>query len=1289
MAQRGSNIAYTQLEKEQKEGKEETASVNDRVSLCSNITYSWLSKTLSLGYKRPLELPDLPYTMGQELTKQTAKTFEKAWSREVKNSLCEDRSPRLWSTVIKSIGCWNLALVFFTATLASVCRVIQQVLLISILTLMAAGTQDTHPWLATSGFIISLCVELVVKNQYFYIAQQVIRTRITSGLIALVYKKLLSTRSSELADVTAGHVINLISKDLQPLRRAASHLPISIVGCLEFIAMGVLLWYFLSWMALTGMLYLVLIGFCQFETIRPISKLRKETQSMADQRNAKLKNVISGIRIVKMNAWESLFERMILAVRRKEIHAIQKKNFIYGALTAMRRSYPATACFLSLVALWGVGINLTPATVFTASLMFKTLDTSVVQAVVEGAYNLSLCKATMSRLESFLTNGDPHGRSIGGSLYNVAFGGEKPDREEFKQRGPTPMANSDIQDKRLKDPGIQMINVSSQIKKKEDPNMFRLLKGVSLHCNERDLVAITGSAGSGKSSILKAIVGEIPVTDGKNLINGKIAYMPQNPWLFSGTVQENILFGNHLNEHKYHATIEACALIDDLKQLPFGDMTQVGESGAALSGGQKARVCLARTVYSDADIFLLDSPLKAVDAKVGELIYEKCICGLLSTRPRIHVTHNKRYLCNASVVLTMENGCIVSREKPVYKEDEEDEQTDAKEILKEGFEPDFKVNKRHVYGNVPSSGEEGISTAEEDRETGSLSINMYMKYFRAGASVLGVLICFLLIVFPAAVNMVLGFWLADLSRKTLAMQQDNANIYIYAGFQFGLFLTWLLGVYFFLHLTINCARNLHSSMLRGILKAPALFFDTNPAGRILNRFSKDTEGMDEMLPQTLINMGFFIPDHFFAILLICISDYWLILPYLCCLFPAVLLVRYYLRSSVEFRRLEAISASSVYSLVDETLTGISVIRNFGREEQFQETLFRLQDKNNTAYMCGIGANRWMANRLEGMILLLLTAAMVLTIFTRDAATTGLFVVFSRSVLMSVFRIASLYAFLEIEMTSVERCVSYSQLEPEPGYLVETVPPESWPEEGSINFKDCSLVYYPGGPRVLKNFCLTIKPGEKIGITGRTGAGKSSLVAALFRMPEPEGKILIDGIPINSLNIQEARKSLTVVPQQAFLFGGTLRQNLDPEEKHLDKEIWDILEKVALKSMVDEHQGKLDFWITENGSNLSGGEQQLICIARALLQKRKVVIFDEAMASMDLEADQLIQGILKKELRNRTMLTIAHRLDSILDYDKIVVIDEGQIVEFGSPESLLRKKDGKFYCLYEHYRSNTS
>ena len=275
------------------------------------------------------------------------------------------------------------------------------------------------------------------------------------------------------------------------------------------------------------------------------------------------------------------------------------------------------------------------------------------------------------------------------------------------------------------------------------------------------------------------------------------------------------------------------------------------------------------------------------------------------------------------------------------------------------------------------------------------------------------------------------------------------------------------------------------------------------------------------------------------------------------------------------------------------------------------------------------------------------------------------------------------------MTSVERCVSYSQLEPDPGYLVEAVPPISWPAEGSIKFEHCSLVYYPGGPRVLKKFCLSIKPGEKIGITGRTGAGKSSLVSALFRMPEPGGNIFVGGIPVNTLNIRESRKALTIVPQQAFLFNGTLRQNLDPEEKHSDKEIWDILEKVTLKSMVDKNKEKLDFWITENGSNLSGGEQQLICIARALLQDRKIVVFDEAMASMDFEADQLIQSILRTELKNRTILTIAHRLDSILDYDRIVVIDEGQIVEVGSPESLLKKEGGQFYRLYEHFRLSES
>ncbi|KAL9980573.1 hypothetical protein ACROYT_G009176 [Oculina patagonica] len=1285
MARKRSSVACTELGKETNKEKEEATSVNDRESFYSTIAYSWLSETLSLGYKRPLELPDLPYTVGQDPTREIAQTFETIWSCELKNSLSENRPPKLWNAVVKSIGCWNLALVFCTATLAGVCRVIQQVLLIHILELMATGTRDGHLWLATCGFIVSIFVEIVAKNQYFYLTQQVLRTRITCGLIALVYKNLLSKRSSELADATAGHVINLVSKDLQPLRVAVNYLPLFIVGCLEFIAIGALLWYFISWMALTGMVYLVLIALCQSRTTSPISKFRKETQSMADQRIAMIKNVISGIRTVKMNTWESLFERMIQAVRRKEIRAIQKKNIIYGALTVIRTSYPATACFLSITTLWGAGINLSPATVFTTSLMLGTLAASVVETVVQGPYSFSLLKVTLSRLEALLTSKDSRGSP------QESCGEEQPHENEFEQQSHSLVTEFDIPDKRFKQPCMQMRNVSCHIKTKKDSNMFRILNEISLQCHDGELIAITGPAGSGKSSVLGAIIGEIPVTNGQIIVTGKIAYLPQNPWLFSGTVQENILFGNHFDEKKYQATIEACALIDDFKQLPFVDMTQVGESGVSLSGGQRARVSLARTVYSDADIFLLDSPLKAVDAKVGEQIYEKCICGLLSTRPRIHVTHDRKYLRNASEVLKMENGWIVSRDRSLCEEDEEDKQTDVKETItdEENAEAKVDLNKRTVTNNVPSSGGQGLSTADEDRQTGSVPIETYMSYFKAGASVLGVFLCILFVIIPGAVNLALGFWLADLSRKSFHVQQENVNIYIYAGFQFGLLLSRLLAVYFLLHLTVNSARNLHNSMLKGILKAPVLFFDTNPAGRILNRFSKDTECLDETLPQTLIGMSFFVPDNIFAILLICLANYRMALAYICCLFPAFLLVRYYLRSSVEMRRLEAISASSVYSFVDETISGITVIRNFGREQQFQETLFRLQDKNNTAYMFAVGAGRWMAMRLEGIVLFLFTSAIILAVFTADAATTGLTVLYARSMLFGVFRIAILYTLLETDVTSVERCVSYSQLEPDPGYLVKAVSPLSWPEKGSIQFKDCSLVYYPGGPRVLKDFYLTIKPGEKIGITGRTGAGKSSLVSALFRMPEPEGKIFIDGIPVNTLNIRDSRKSLTIVPQQAFLFGGTLRQNLDPEGKHSDKEIWDILEKVTLKSMVDKNQEKLDYWITENGSNLSGGEQQLISIARALLQDRKIVVFDEAMANMDFEADQLIQSILRKELKNRTILTIAHRLDSILDYDRIVVIDEGQIVEVGSPDFLLKKKEGQFYRLYEHYRLSAS
>lgn len=409
------------------------------------------------------------------------------------------------------------------------------------------------------------------------------------------------------------------------------------------------------------------------------------------------------------------------------------------------------ASFLSLATLWGAGINLTPAIVFTTSLTFTTLADSVVQAVVEGIYTFSLLNVTISRLESFLTSGDPQGTLEEGWLGNATFSGRTPDKadELRKNERPQPMTNLDLPGNTFKGSGIEMRNVSSYVKKKNDSNMFRLLHEVSLQCNGRDLIAITGATGSGKSSVLEAIVGEIPVTNGQISVAGKISYMPQNPWLFSGTVKENILFGNEFDEQKYQATIEACSLTDDFEQLPHGDMTQVGESGVALSGGQRARVSLARTAYSDADIFLLDSPLKAVDAKVGKLSYQNCICGLLSTRPRIHVTNYKNYLRNASVVLRMENGCIVSRAEPVCnEEDEKGDQTDVKETLEMDFEPHAKVSNGNTNRKVPPLGEEGISTVDEDRETGTVSTRTYIRYLTAGASLLGVLLRILFNIIP-------------------------------------------------------------------------------------------------------------------------------------------------------------------------------------------------------------------------------------------------------------------------------------------------------------------------------------------------------------------------------------------------------------------------------------------------------------------------------------------------------------------------------------------------------------
>uniref|UniRef100_A0A4W6FXN5 Multidrug resistance-associated protein 4 n=1 Tax=Lates calcarifer TaxID=8187 RepID=A0A4W6FXN5_LATCA len=674
-----------------------------------------------------------------------------------------------------------------------------------------------------------------------------------------------------------------------------------------------------------------------------------------------------------------------------------------------------------------------------------------------------------------------------------------------------------------------------------------------------------------QSSLLSAILGELSQESGVVKVKGELTYTSQQPWILPGTIRSNILFGKEITSS--------------------GDLMMVGDRGSNLSGGQKARVSLARAVYQDADIYLLDDPLSAVDAEVGRHLFEECICGLLRKKPRILVTHQLQYLKAADQII----------------------------VLKEVMQP----------------------TEEERRLEGNIGLRMYVKYFMAGGNFLVLLVLILL--------------------NALAHVSLTATSVVFG------FLRSLL----FFNILVSSAQTLHNSMFNAILRTPVHFFDINPIGRILNRFSKDIGYLDSLLPWTFVDfIQVSLTSAVIAVAAIIIP--WILIPVVPLLAVFLFLRRYFLQTSRDIKRLESTTRSPVFSHLSSSLQGLSTIRAFKVQQKFQQMFDEYQDLHSEAWFLFLTTSRWFAVRLDGICSIFVTITAFGCLYLRDGLEPGAVgLALSYAVTLTGMFQWGVRQSAEIEnmMTSVERVVEYAELESEAPWETDKQPPHDWPKTGSITFDRVNYSYSASEPLVLKNLTVVFTSREKVGIVGRTGAGKSSLISALFRLAEPDGRIWIDGFQTSAIGLHTLRQKMSIIPQDPVLFTGTMRKNLDPFSQHTDEDLWNALQEVQMKAVVEELPNKLETVLTESGSNFSMGQRQLVCLARAT-------------ANVDPRTDSLIQQTIRDKFQECTVLTIAHRLNTIIDCDRILVLDAGRIREYDEPYVLLQNQDGLFYQMVQ-------
>ncbi|KAG1660360.1 Multidrug resistance-associated protein 1 [Nymphon striatum] len=1205
--------------------------------------------------------------------------------------------------------------------------------------------------------------------------------RIKGALSMAIFNKALKLSNSARQDYSVGELVNLMAVDLQKFEDFLTYTSYVLISPF-MLCLGIyFLWTILGPSCLAGVAVIILLAPGNYFMVHFAGAIQDRIMHLSDDRLKFTNEIINGIKVLKLYAWEIPFAKKLYDIRERETSGIRKYTFLFAGneVSWELATFLISFCSLATYVLVDEKNILTPNVAFVSLALFNIIR--VPMMLLPSAFS-SVIQALVSikRLNKFLN-------------------AEELDCEV--------LASEDL---------TVPLSIENGSFSWGTINKEPVLKNISINVKSDELVAVVGRVGSGKSSLLSAFLGEMKKQSGTIKRTRSVAYVPQQAWILNDSIKNNITFSSGYNHIRYREVIKACALQPDLDVLPAGDQTEIGEKGVNISGGQKQRVSLARAVYNNSELFLLDDPLSAVDANVGSHLFKHVIgpSGLLKNKTRIITTNSIAFLhqCDRIVVMNegsitemgtfndlMQNSEIFSELIQTYSSNGNGIEKTEKDVnLDDGKAIDRLSESNSVasynlitethdlYGKFRtkssslslSSGSKinldnvlfqrsamltlhfvtislipglqvnllcvvmpkGRLIEDEDVEVGTVKMAVYWTYVKQ----VGLLTTFcVLLTFLLYQGFVVGanVWLSIWSNEAL-VSQSYTDYSQYLGFRVGIFgmLGLLSGMCLLIALLtlayghIKACAVLHNFMLDSILHAPMSFFDTTPTGRIMNRFSKDINTMDTVL---LIYIRLFLLFSFNSLGAIFVIVYELPTMLSSCVSHANLLypdtgggddekkeserakkqiekrkadqksydkakrrrliqeswleeftwAKLFLKTSRQLKRMESVSSSPLYSQFSESVYGASSIRAYECHERFFSEFQGKLNQNQCAYYGGWLTARWMEESVVAIgSLIVFFTSLFIVIFKNeiDPGSAGLSVSYALNMMFCLTMCVQFSSDIETKIVSAERILEYSQTMSEAAWdIPNSKPQENWPQRGEIIFDNYKTRYRPDLESVLKGINLHIKPGEKIGVCGRTGAGKSSLTLSLFRIIEASsGKIVLDNCDISMFGLHDLRSKLTIIPQDPVLFTGNIRFNLDPLQINTDDEIWNALRLAYLKDFVSSLGDGLEYQISEGGGNMSVGQRQLICLTRALLRKTKVLILDEATAAVDLETDSLIQETIRKEFADCTIVTIAHRLNTIMDSSRIVVLDNGQIAEFDTPSALLENKSSMFYSMIQ-------
>ncbi|RYR13161.1 hypothetical protein Ahy_B04g070294 isoform C [Arachis hypogaea] len=1054
-----------------------------------------------------------------------------------------------------------------------------------------------------SILLVAKSIEVLSVHQFNFHSQK-LGMLIRSSIITSVYKKGLRLSSTARQAHGTGQIVNHMAVDAQQLSDLMLQLhPIWLMP-LQVAAALALIYTYVGLSAVAALLGTAVVFVFTLIRTKKSNSFQFRIMMSRDLRMKAINELLNNMRVIKFQAWEDYFGNKIRQFRQAEHGWIGKFLYYFAVNMAILSTAPLLVTVLTFGTATFLGIPLNAGTVFTITSVIKILQEPV-RTFPQALMLISQAMVSLGRLDEFMMS--------------------KERDENAVQRD----------DKCESDIAVEMKDAKFSW---DDEEGNEALKVEELEIRRGDHAAVVGTVGSGKSSLLASVLGEMYKISGKVRVCGTVAYVAQTSWIQNATIQENILFGLPMNQKKYKEVIRVCCLDKDLEMMEHGDQTEIGERGINLSGGQKQRVQLARAVYQDCDIYLLDDIFSAVDAQTGSFIFKECVMGALRHKTILLVTHQVDFLHNVDSIMVMRDGRIVQSGK-------------YDELLKAGLD----------FGALVAAHESAMEITE--RETGQVNLRVYKHYFTEAFGWWGVALMLAMSLAWIIAFLAGDYWLAFATSEAYTVP-SFIFIIVYAAIAAVSCIVVMIRSFLFTYWGLKTSQSFFIGMLDSILHAPMSFFDTTPSGRILSRVSTDLLWVDISIP---LLVSFVMVSYFslISIIIVTCQNAWETVFLLIPLFWLNNWYRkYYIASSRELTRLDSITKAPVIHHFSETISGVMTIRGFRKQGAFcQENLDRVNASLRMDFHNN-GANEWLGFRLDFTGVVFLCIATVFMIFLPSAIIRPEYVGLSLSYGLALSSLLSftisMTCSVENKMVSVERIKQFTNLPSEaPWTIPERTPPQDWPSHGNIELDNLQVRYRSNTPLVLKGVSLTIQGGEKIGVVGRTGSGKSTLIQVLFRLIEPSaGKIIIDGINICNVGLHDLRSRFGIIPQEPVLFQGTVRSNIDPLGLYSDEEIWKSLERCQLKDAVTAKPEKLEASVVDGGDNWSVGQRQLLCLGRIMLKHSRILFMDEATASVDSQTDAVIQKIIREDFADRTIISIAHRIPTVMDCDRVLVIDAG-------------------------------